>query len=492
MLLTITTTHRPATDLGYLLHKHPGRCQKFELSFGKALVFFPEATEERCTAALALDADPIEMVRGRASSRGSRMLDQYVNDRPYVASSFLSVAIAQVFGTALHGRCRQKADLVGKEIPLKTGLHVLPCRGGEGFLRGLFEPLGYEVSARRHQLDQAFPEWGESQYYTVELEKKSTLASLLSHLYVLIPVLDNYKHYYIGDDEVDKLLSAGRGWLGSHPLKEAITRRYLKFQPGLARQALMRLSDEGGPLEPSADEKGETREESLEKRINLNEERLMAVVRALRSSGASRVLDLGCGEGKLLQYLLREKQFSEIVGMDVSLGALERASERLNMDMLPQRQRERIRIIHGSLMYRDGRLEGYDAAAAVEVIEHLDLPRLRAFERVVFECARPCTVVITTPNSEYNSLIGELMQGGMRHDDHRFEWKRSEFRQWAVAISEKYGYEVAFQPIGKIDEALGSPTQMAVFTCTAAGADRAGASAGLKKHVDIEWKEAEN
>jgi len=483
MLLTITTTSKPATDLGYLLHKHPARCQEFELSFGKAIVFFPEATEQSCTAALVLAADPIEMVRGRASSRGSGILDHYVNDRPYVASSFLSVAIAQVFGTAMHGRCRERADLAGKAIPLEAGIHVLPCRGGEAFLRGLFEPLGYEVSARRHQLDPAFPEWGESQYYTVELVKTATLASLLSHLYVLAPVLDNCKHYYIGDDEVEKLLSAGSGWLGSHPLKEAITRRYLKFQPGLARQALMRLSDEGGPPEPAADEKGETREESLEKRINLNEERLMAVTGALKASGARRVLDLGCGEGKLMQCLIREKQFEEIVGMDVSIGALERARERLNMDMLPQKQKERIRIMHGSLMYRDRRLEGYDAAAAVEVIEHLDPPRLMAFERVIFECARPGTVIITTPNYEYNPLIGELTSGGMRHDDHRFEWRRAEFEQWAGAVAGRYGYDVSFQSIGRKDETYGSPTQMAVFT-------RAGA--GQEKHADMERKEVEN
>ncbi|MGV8124695.1 MAG: 3' terminal RNA ribose 2'-O-methyltransferase Hen1 [Candidatus Xenobiia bacterium LiM19] len=463
MLLTITTTYRPATDLGYLLHKHPARCQDFELSFGNAHVFFPEAGEERCTAALVLDADPIGMVRGRSASRGGGILDQYVNDRPYVASSFLSVAIAQIFGTALHGRCRDRAELVGKAIPLKAGISMLPCRGGEGFLHGLFEPLGYTVSARRHPLDPAFPEWGSSPYYTVELEKTATVASLLSHLYVLIPVLDNYKHYYIGDDEVEKLMSAGEGWLSSHPLKEAITRRYLKFQPGLARQALMRLSEEESLLESALDEKGETHEESLEKRINLNEERLQAVFRELKASGAHRVLDMGCGEGKLLQLLIREKQFFEIVGMDVSICALERAHERLNLEMLPQKLKERIKILHGSLMYRDRRLEGYDAAAAVEVIEHLDLPRLRAFERVLFEYARPGTAIVTTPNSEYNTLIKELEPGRMRHNDHRFEWKRCEFRQWAERIAAQYGYNVTFQPIGKADESLGSPTQMAIF-----------------------------
>lgn len=157
MLLTITSTYRPATDLGYLLHKNPERVQSFALSFGQAHVFYPEATVERCTAALLLDIDPVHLVRGL---RGEAALEQYVNDRPYVASSFLSVAIAAVFGTALNGRSASRQELADMQIPLQAKLAVLPCRGGENFLRRLFEPLGYKVTAIPHMLDEKYPEWG--------------------------------------------------------------------------------------------------------------------------------------------------------------------------------------------------------------------------------------------------------------------------------------------------------------------------------------------
>jgi hypothetical protein len=214
MLLTITTTRPPATDLSYLLHKNPQRSQSFDLAFGQAHVFYPEAAPDRCTAALLLDVDPVGLVRGRQASAGPA-LDQYVNDRPYVASSFLSVAVAQVFGSALAGRSKERPELADSPLPLKARLAVLRCRGGERVLRRLFEPLGYAVAAAGRALDEAFPDWGESPYFTVTLDGHCRLRDLLAHLYVLIPVLDDDKHYWVGADEVDKLLRHGEGWLAA-------------------------------------------------------------------------------------------------------------------------------------------------------------------------------------------------------------------------------------------------------------------------------------
>ncbi len=483
MLLTISTTHRPATDLGFLLHKNPARPQSFELSFGKVHVFYPEAGEDRCTAALLLDVDPVGMVRGRAGSRHEGLLDQYVNDRPYVASSFLSVAIAQVFGTALQGRCKAREELAATPIPLVAKMAVLPCRGGEQLLRDLFEPLGYSLAATRHPLDTTFPDWGESPYYTVELAGTKTLAELLNHLYVLVPVLDNYKHYYIGQEEVDKLLAKGEGWLASHPARDLIVRRYLKRSPSLAREALARLVEEEAALaevDPATDGPAMValappeQEEAIDRQISLNDARLGAVMAVLRSAGAKRVLDLGCGEGKLLAELLRDRTFEQIVGLDVSIRSLEIAADRLHFEHMPPRQKERIKLLHGSLVYRDKRLAGFDAAAVVEVIEHLDSARLAAFERVLVEFARPTTIVLTTPNREYNAtwenLIvtpaanGKAVVTKLRHRDHRFEWTRAEFRAWAEDVAGRFGYTVKFLPVGPEDPALGPPTQMGVFT----------------------------
>ena len=462
MLLTITTTHQPATDLGYLLHKNPARLHSFALPFGEAHVFYPETNAERCTAALLLDIDPVGLVRNRRGPAGEGgTLEQYVNDRPYVASSFLSVAISRVLGSALGGRSKDRPELASTALPLQAKISVLPCRGGENFLRRLFEPLGYTVTAQRHSLDEQFPEWGDSQYFTVELSGAVRLQDLLTHIYVLVPVLDNEKHYWVGDDEVEKLLRHAREWLASHPEKEEITKRYLKYRRDLAKDALARLVESPDP--DSVEVVHNNEEEVVESTLNLNEQRLNSVVAALRSVNAKRVLDLGCGEGKLLRVLLDDRSFEEIVGVDVSHRALRIAHERLRVERLPARQRERIKLMQGSLMYRDQRLAGFDAAAVIEVIEHLDQPRLAAFERVLFEFAKPSAVVLTTPNVEYNPRFESLPAGMFRHKDHRFEWTRAQFGQWAQKIGERYGYAVRFLSVGMEDAEVGAPTQMAVF-----------------------------
>jgi 3' terminal RNA ribose 2'-O-methyltransferase Hen1 len=467
MLLTITTTHRPASDLGYLLHKHPDRCQSFDMSFGKVRVFYPEVGPERCSACLLLDIDPVGMVRGK----NTFALAQYVNDRPYAASSFMAVALAQVFGSALQGRCKDRPELAATPIPLSARIDVLPVRGGEPFLRKIFEPLGYTVEAIRCPLDEQFPEWGESPYFAVTIQQTTTLADLLKHLYVLIPVFDNAKHYWIGNDEMEELLAKGEGWLAGHPEKDEIARRYLKFQPSLFREALARLIPEEQLLAATEDERPADKSETvLETPLRLNDQRLGSVMAALRASGAKRVLDLGCGEGKLIRELLKEKQFERIVGLDVSVQALQRAVQRLGFERMPSMQRERMELIHGSLIYRDKRLEGFDAAAVVEVIEHLDPPRLSAFERVLFEFAKPRTVVLTTPNREYNVKWETLAAGKFRHPDHRFEWTRQEFQDWANGIAERFGYRVGVAAVGPDDEKFGAPTQMAIFRRESTGA----------------------
>ena len=465
MLLTIRTTHQPAEDLGYLLHKHPSRVQSFELSFGRAHVFYPELGPEACTAALLLEVDPVRLVRGGASAQADGLLSQYVNDRPYVASSFLSVAIAQVLRSALAGQSKDRPALVDAAIPLTARLPSVPCRGGEPLLRRLFEPLGYVVNATRLALDPQEPAWSMAPYFSVELVRTCPLRELLAHLYVLIPVLDDDKHYYIGDEEVEKLLRFGDGWLAAHPERETIAARYLKHRMNLTRLALARLME--GDVDADAEDAEHTAhdraEERLEQPLSLNDQRLQAVVDVLRAVGVERVLDLGCGEGKLLARLLKHKQFTKIVGVEVAHSVLERAAQRLKLDELPERQRARVELLHGSLVYRDRRLDGFDAAAVVEVVEHMDLSRLTSFERALFGGARPGLVVLTTPNAEYNVKFENLPAGAMRHSDHRFEWSRAEFAAWAQGVAGRNGYTVEVSGLGPADEALGAPTQMGVF-----------------------------
>ena len=469
MLLTITTTHRPATDLGYLLHKHPGRTQTFDLNFGAVHVFYPEASEERCSAALLLDVDPVALVRGHGKGRGGLLTD-YVNDRPYVASSFMSVAIARVYGSALGGRSKERPELANQPLPLSATVAALPARGGEAALRRLFEPLGYTVSLRcAHGLDEA-DEQTPSRYRNLHLEGHKPLAELLAHLYVLIPVLDNDKHYWVGDDEVDKLVRHGGTWLANHPERDFITRRYLKYRPSLADLAIAQLSEGDQPNEiAEGAERADagSAEQALERPVRLHDTRMAVVVHALLESGAKRVLDLGCGEGRLIRELLPHKQFSEIVGLDASVAALESTARRLKLNRAPAGSEDRVKLLHGALTYRDRRLDGFDAAAVVEVIEHLDPGRLGAFENALFRFARPATVVVTTPNVEYNVKFPNLAPGRHRDRDHRFEWTRAEFAAWTERTASAHGYTVDFQGVGEADPELGPPTQMAVFQrCT--------------------------
>lgn len=463
MLLTISTTYAPATDLGYLLGKNPARLQTFDLAYGKAHVFYPEATTERCTAALALDIDPIGLVRGRRPGEAGTVAD-YVNDRPYVASSLLSVAIAQVYGSALGGKCRDRPELAQTAIPLSIELSALPCHGGESLLRRLFEPLGYAVEATRLGLDPQFPEWGHSLYFQVRLQITARLSDVLSHLYVLIPVLDDEKHYWVGDDEVEKLVEKGEGWLEAHPEKGTIALRYLKHRHGLARLALDRLVNEESSEVEASDEQAAAQEEAVERGLSLNEARMTAVAQVLAESGATTVIDLGCGEGRLLRTLIRDKRYSKLAGVDVSPRVLDVAASRLRLSDMTDKQRERIALFQGALTYRDKRFAGYDAATLVEVIEHLDADRLPALARVVFGFARPRIVVVTTPNVEYNGTLSGLANGQLRHSDHRFEWTRAQFAEWTEAVGKEHGYSVRISGIGDPDDALGPPTQMALFT----------------------------
>jgi len=512
VLLTLSTSMPDATDLGFLLHKHPGRAQSFDLAVGKAHVVWPEATSERSTVALLLEVDPIALVRGgggRGRSGGGGetgfSLSEYVNDRPYAASSMVSVALGKVFGTAMSGRCDARPELAAAAIPLEVHVPALPCRGvadrsgpeqaggdrsgpdqaGADLVRRLFVPLGWSVTTTAIALDEQLPSWGDSPYVDLRLSATMPVSRALQQLYVLMPVLDDSKHYWVSTDEVDKLLRAGGSWLAGHPEREVITSRYLGHHRSLVRDATSRLAelddeasepvtdgavtvdvltDDSVTDERVTDDAGPARVEgSAPRPPSMAQLRAAAVLAALREQGARTVVDLGCGEGALLRALLADPAFTEVVGADVSHRALETAARRLDLDRLPDSQRGRLQLIQSSATYRDDRLAGHDAVVLMEVVEHVDPPRLPALVRSVFHHARPTSVLVTTPNAEYNVRYPSLPAWAMRHRDHRFEWTRQEFADWSAATAAAHGYTVRHLPVGDDDPDVGAPTQLAVF-----------------------------
>jgi 3' terminal RNA ribose 2'-O-methyltransferase Hen1 len=463
VLLTLTAVASPslpaADDLGYLLHKHPGRAQSFDTSTGTAHVFWPEAGAERATVALLLEVDPVALVRGKGGRDSGFTLAQYVNDRPYAASSMLAVALGRVFRTAMTGRCDARPELVDR--PLRLEVAVPALRGGR-LVEQLFGPLGWTVEAAVLPLDEQVPEWGDSRYATVRLTGEVVLADALSHLYVLLPVLDDAKHYWVSRDEIEKLLRAGGDWLPQHPDRELITRRYLGHRRELVQSAVARLA-EVDDAEPEALDNAVPDEPEEDRPTPLAVLRKGAVVAALKAEGARTVVDLGCGEGALLRELIRDTHFTKVVGADVSHRALQVAARRLKLDRMPDSQRARLELLQSSATYRDDRLSGFDAVVLMEVVEHLDLPRLPALVRSVFARARPECVVVTTPNVEHNVRYEFLEPGRLRHPDHRFEWTRAEFRQWCADVAAEHGYALRHLPVGEDDPEVGAPTQLAVF-----------------------------
>lgn len=467
MLVTITSTAPTASDLSHLLRKHPDRAQAFSLSVGTAHIFYPEVSDERCTVALLLEVDPIGLVRDKRF-RGSdtATLARYVNDRPYASSSMVAVALGQVFRSAMTGVSETFPELAAAALPLEITIAAVPARGRDtaGLVTRLFEPLGWTVEESPLPLDPEFPEWGDSVYVDLLLRGEVRLSDALRQLYVLLPVLDDSKHYWVSDDEVGKLVRAGEGWLPEHPERDLIARRYLAHQRSMV-DAATELWGASARLDglddvPAAEADGQA---DRPRPAGLAPQRAEAVLAALRDVGARSVADVGCGEGALLRRMLTDPAFTTIIGTDVAAGVLARAERALNLREAGDHQRERVRLLQSSVTYQDDRLAGLDAIVLMEVIEHVDQERLPALEASVFGAAAPGAVVVTTPNGEYNALFESLPAGTFRHSDHRFEWSRAEFAAWADGVAERHGYTVEYRTVGDVDPALGSPTQLALF-----------------------------
>lgn len=467
MLITITLepeagSQVDATALSHLLRKHPGRLQTFELPVGNAHVFYPEYSPQRTTAALLLEVDAIGLVRSKRFRGDNGVLDYYINDRPYAASSLLAVALGKVLRSAMLPTSEAYPELASASLPLRLEVPVISTRGRDGhdLAQRLFAPLGWEIEQRPMALDEAYPLWEDSRYSHLVLTGTVPLHLALRQLYVLLPVLDDSKHYWVNDDEAEKLVRQGEGWLPDHPERALISHRYLAHQRDLVAAADARID---GEAPASAGEAAVHVPRDGAPQQPLRVLRAEAVMAALKDCGAHQVVDVGSGSGALLHRMRKDRFFTRILGTDVSARSLEQAARIMNLDELADSDKDRITFLHSSAVYRDERIAGFDAVALMEVIEHIEPSRLSALEDSIFAAAAPRSVIVTTPNAEYNHLYPSLAAGTMRHEDHRFEWTRAQFAQWAEAVAERHGYDIEYRPVGEESESAGPPTQMAIF-----------------------------
>ncbi len=339
MLLHISTGHRPL-DLPWLLAKNPANAHRFDLSVGEAHVLFEECSETRCALCLYVEVDAVGLVRGR--KRGDALsLGAYVNERPYAGGTLLGIALNRAFRSALAGKCKDRPELLELEWPLEIRIPTLRVRGSERFLRACFEPLGYQVQVDNVPLDPNFEDWGPSRFMDTTLRIEASPRAVLSHLVVLLPVLADDKHYWVSTAEVDKLMAKGGAWLAEHPEHEQITSRFLKGQRSLVRQALERLV--GAEAEADA----QAAEDALERPMTLNQRRMQVFAEVLGEQPGS-VIDLGCGEGRLLYRLAKDKRFTRVTGADVSARALEIAERRV--ERIPERLKPRVSLIQAALV----------------------------------------------------------------------------------------------------------------------------------------------
>lgn len=464
MLFTLTCTGPHAPRLPELFNRNPQELHTVTLSAGRVHLFFPELTSERVTAAFLLDLEPAGVERRpRGGMHAPKLVADILHDRAYISSATLISALGPLLEPILEPCGKTARAGCQQSLPLEAHLHAVTCRrGGVALLQRLFVPLGFELHAE--PLVPMAQQGGGSYVWQLVLKRECPLQVFLRHLYLLTAVMDDDAPEWEREDEAERLLTLGETWLSDHPEQAWILERGRSIRRRLLHPGLEPLLSMAGErpvdrlraLEPGL-------EARLEAGLNLVSRRLQAVVRVLEQQRISRVGDLGCGEGRLLKELLARPQFKRIVGLDVAVECLERASRRLRLDQLPEAQADRVQLLHGSVLYYDKRLEGLEALTLLEVLEHIDPEKLPLVEEVLFEGLRPPLVIVTTPNQSFNGRLEGLLAGQLRHSDHRFEWTREQARRWAEGVSYRHSYRFQLEELGERDLEVGAPTVMVIF-----------------------------
>ena len=471
MHLILKASGEGADIVSHLLSKNPNNVYDRTDKGVRVRMVYTTATERETEVLMHAEPDPVDLVRGTPDGYD---ITQYINDREFVTSSLFCSYIRSALGTALNGKPKEAyARWVGHPFDMELSFGPVASDLPDRAIEELFSPLGYAVTLERDELTYTFDLKKKSTVRRIILRGQVTVQNALRQLFLLIPVLDNYKHYFISEDEIDKIKRYGEGWLDSHPLKEMIIKRTLRFAE-LIRQYERQEGALSAPAEAvnaeednvSTEGKGDGIDDpSLQEDppVRLNELRYRAITDVVAGLPLKRrIVDMGAGEGKLSARLAYIPGVESILAVEPSgqsrLRAMERFAkleERSGIAAMPE-------PIIGSLFYFDEQLQNQDVMILCEVIEHIDAYRLNGIMDTIMNEYQPEVLLVTTPNKEYNQVYA-MERESFRHHDHRFEWTRAELAAQCEMWTKQAEYTFEIRGIGEYAEGFGQPTQLVIF-----------------------------
>ncbi|WP_342431763.1 3' terminal RNA ribose 2'-O-methyltransferase Hen1 [Neobacillus sp. FSL H8-0543] len=442
MQLSLTVRGTGAETVSYLIAKNPTNLYERNEKGFKVRLVYPTFTNDEAEFLIYVQPDPIDLARNSAEKYD---ITSYINDREFAVSSIFVSAIRKALGTALNGKPDEEyTEWVDHPFVMELNFGPVATDLNDREIEDLFKPIGYKVTIESGV--STFREKSSAKFITITGEQ--TVQNALKHISTLIPVIDNYKHYFIDEREVEKLDRYGDDWLESHPAKLLILKRALRYQSLIVKSKFYhREQSTKGIVE--------------QPKVRLNEQRYDAIVNYIKGlPNRETIVDLGAGEGKLSVQFGFIDGVKEILSIEPSSKSRVKAIKRFQEENDKERYIEP-KSLAGSLYYFDERLQNKDIIVLCEVIEHIDEHRLPNIFKTIVNDYRPRILIVTTPNQEYNVVYE--MDDEMRHDDHRFEWTRAEFREKCEQWTKDSSYQVSFQGIGEEIESYGQPTQMAIF-----------------------------
>jgi len=423
MQLSIYTKNPHARAISHLLAKNPATVYERQVKGHAVRFVYHKMTDDELYASIFVTPDSLALVKDNEAFD----ITHYINDREFAVSTIFLSLIRSALGTALNGKPKEEyIQFAAMDFPFTFEFGPISSRLTDEEIRNIWEPLGYEVTIN------TMTDAKRARFLT--LTNTITLKKALQQIFILIPVMDDYKHYFIDEAERERLENYGEGWLETHPMREFIYKKALRF-----KQLYMS-------------------EEENEQKVNkpsLNTRRYETIADAVTALKPKTVIDMGAGEGKLSMLLAQIDSITNLYSVDPSNHALARMQKRF-----ADQQFAAAPIIKwGSLYYEDKEFTEADVFILCEVIEHIDEERLPQIMHLITQNYTPKHLIITTPNAEYNTVY-ELEV--MRHDDHRFEWDRKQFEAWCKAVAPNY--DLQFEGIGSVHEQYGAPTQMCIMT----------------------------